>query len=90
MWQSNKRAISVFRDSSFYAYKVLSVIGVFCRRRRSLFFDGANKKFPRTCPRESGRGSWIRTNDEGVKVLCLAAWRYPCILQNVEKVLQNA
>ena len=26
-----------------------------------------------------GRGSKIRTYDEGVKVLCLTAWRYPCI-----------
>ena len=26
-----------------------------------------------------GWGSWIRTNDAGVKVLCLTAWRYPNI-----------
>ena len=37
------------------------------------------KKLVRKNELFSGRGSWIRTNDEGVKVPCLATWRYPCI-----------
>ena len=30
----------------------------------------------------SGRGRWSRTTDNGVKVRCLTAWRYPHIKES--------